>query len=118
MLTTTNPGARTRLHLLRANRDAIAVMIARAVSAGLDAADVVVIVADQRDTVGRELAEAAAEKAGLKAAGEAWEVERRGEIPTAIIVLNVSAARALFNESHPGVHAVWLDVRLWASGSC
>jgi hypothetical protein len=64
-MTTQNPGAQPRLHLLDANRDAIAVTLARAAAGGLTPDAVVVTVADQRDVVGRDLGRAATEKAGL-----------------------------------------------------
>jgi hypothetical protein len=98
-----SPGAQTRLHLLAANRDAIAVMLARAAAGGLAPEGAVVIVLDQRDAVGRELARAAAEKAGLDATVGAERAQDRGEIPTAIIVVPLAGARVLFGESHPEV---------------
>ena len=97
------PGAQARLHLLHANRDAIAVMLARSTAGGVAPEGLVVIVVDQRDAVGRELAAAAAEKAGLDADNEAERVQGRGEIPTAIIAVPLSGARMLFTESHPEV---------------
>jgi hypothetical protein len=100
---TNTPGVEARLHFLRANRDAIAVMLTRATAGGLATEAAVVIVADQRDAVGRELARAAAAKAGLDADDEAERVQGRGEVPTAIIVVPLAAARMLFSESHPEV---------------
>jgi len=100
---TNTPGIEARLHFLRANRDAISVMLGRAVGGGLEPTDAVVIVLDQRDPVGRELAAAAAEKAGLDADDEAERIGGRGQIPTAIIVVPLAAARMLFSESHPEV---------------
>lgn len=100
---TSKPGAQARLHLLDANRDAIAVMLARSTAGGVAPEGAVVILADQRDAVGRELARAAAEKAGLDADDEAERVQGRGEVPTAIIVAPLAAARMLFSESHPEV---------------
>lgn len=102
-MTAKNPGAEARLHLLNANRDAVSVMVARAVVGGLDRCDAVVVVVDQRDPVGAQLASAAAEKAGLDAGTEAERVKDRGEVPTAIIVVPLAAARVLFRESHPDV---------------
>lgn len=97
------PGVRDRLHLLAANRDAIAIMLGRAADGGLDIPDAVVVVVDQRDPVGCDLAMAAADKAGLDAAEEGTRAAARGDIPTAIIVLELRAARAVFCESHPEV---------------
>ena len=98
-----NPGTETRLHLVKANRAAIYVMLCRAVSGGLPVGDAVVIVADTSDPVGLELADAAATKAGLNVQDEAGRVQERGEIPTAIIAVPLEAARAIFSESHPSV---------------
>ena len=78
-------------------------MLARSTSGGLALDGSVVLVVDQRDPVGRSLGEAAGERADLDAADEAAQVERRREIPTAIMVIEVSAARALFTEGHPAV---------------
>jgi hypothetical protein len=100
---TSKPGAQARLHLLDANRDAIAVMLARAATGGVAPEGAVVVVLDQRDAVGRELASAAAEKAGLLADDEAEQIQSRGQIPTAIIVVPLAGARVLFSESHPEV---------------
>jgi len=102
-MTAQNPGAQARLHLLDANRDAIALMLTRAAAGGLAPEGAVVLVLDQRDAVGRDLARAAAEKAGIVADAEAERVQRRGQIPTAIIVVPLAAARVLFSESHPEV---------------
>ena len=103
MMTIQRPGAQARLHLLDANRNAIAVMLARSTAGGVAPEGAVVILADQRDAIGRELARAAAEKAGLDADDEAERVQGRGEVPTAIIVVPLAAARMLFSESHPEV---------------
>lgn len=100
---TSKPGAQARLHLLDANRDAIAVMLARATAGGLARVGAVVIVADQRDAFGRELASAAAEKAGLDADDETERIGGGGRIPTAIIVVPLAGARVLFSESHPEI---------------
>ncbi len=98
-----NPGTEVRLHLVKANRAAIYVMLCRAVSGGLAVSDAVVVVADTSDPVGLELADAAATKAGLNVQDEAGRVQERGEIPTAIIAIPLEAARAIFSESHPSV---------------
>ena len=102
-MTTPRPGAGARLHLLDANRDTIAIMLARAVGGGVDLGNAVVLVVDQRDTVGRELTNAAAAKAGLDGDTEAERVQARGEIPTAIVIVPLTGARMLFAESHPEV---------------
>lgn len=98
-----NPGQEGRLYLLNANRDAISVMLARAVEGGLDPHDAVAVIVDQRDPLGSDFAEAAATKAGLNADREASLLELRGEIPTAIIVVTAAMARLLFRETHPTV---------------
>ncbi|MEI9948252.1 MAG: hypothetical protein WDO74_04560 [Pseudomonadota bacterium] len=102
-MTSKPPGVQQRLHLLHANRDAVSVMLARAAAAQLAPKDAVLLIVDQRDPVGVQLAQAAAEKAGLDASMEAERVQSRGEIPTAIIVVPLAGARNLFAESHPEV---------------
>ncbi len=102
-MTSANPGIQARQHLLNANRDAVSVMLGRAAAGGLDVSDAVVIVVDQRDHVGVELAQAAAERGGLDASSEAERVQSRGEIPTGIIVVPLAGARILFAEGHPEV---------------
>lgn len=98
-----NPGAEARLHLVKVNRAAIYAMLCRAVSGGLHIGDAVVVVADTLDPVGRELADAAATKVGLRVHDEAGRVQASGEIPTVIIVVPLEAARTIFNECHPSV---------------
>lgn len=98
-----NSGEEARLYLVRANRSAIYVMLCRAVSGGLPVCDALVVVADTSDDVGRELADAAASKAGLHADDEAAQGQERGEIPTAIIVISIADAKRLFASSHPNV---------------
>lgn len=97
--------ARERLHLARANRAAVDVMVGRAAVSGLDVFRAVAIVVDQRDRVGRALAEIAAERAGLDAGDEATHAGARGEIPTAILGVDVDSAVALLSETHPAVAA-------------
>jgi hypothetical protein len=102
-MTSESHGVRERLHLLHANHDAVSVMLARAAAARLSPEDAVAIIVDQRDPVGVELAQAAAEKAGLDASTEADRVQSRGEIPTMIMVMPLAGARILFAEGHPEV---------------
>ena len=104
------PGVEARLHLVRANRSAIHLMLCRSASSGRPIADAVVIVADTSDTVGFELAEAACERTGLSVTEEANQVQDRGEIPTAMIFLTFDDAKTLFTLSHPSV-AAGLDHR-------
>ncbi len=104
-MTEPNPSIEARMHLIRANRSAIYVMLCRAVSGGLSAGDAVVVVADTSDPLGHELGDAAALKAGLNVHEGTAQVLERGEIPTAIIVVSIGDARKLFTESHPSVAA-------------
>jgi hypothetical protein len=101
----TSPGATARLYLLRANRDAVSVVLSRSIAGGLSPGEAVVIIADQRDPLGHELAVTAAEKAGLDADTEGAKVDARGEIPTTLLVLKLRSAHDLFRESHPEVTA-------------
>lgn len=97
----TTDALRERLHLVDANRALFPVILAKA---GGSAIDHVVILADVRDPVGRDLAQAAVEKSGgLDLGREAARTEARGEIPTAVVVVPLLAARILFAESHPTV---------------
>ncbi len=102
-MTKYNPGIEARLHLIRENRPAICVVLGRAVLGGLDVHNVVVVVADTTDPVGFEMADAAAEKAGLNLSDESRNVETNHQIPTAIVAVPIEAARALFSGSHPAV---------------
>jgi hypothetical protein len=107
-MTNPNPGVEARLHLVRANRSAIYVMLCRTAGGGRPVGDAVVVVADTSDAVGLELAEAACERTGLSVHEETTQVQDRGEIPTAMIVLTLDDAKMLFAVSHPNV-ATGLD---------
>ena len=96
---------RERLYLARANRESVGVMVGRAAANGLNVVAAVAIVVDQRDHVGKALAELAAARAGLDAADEAARVHARGEVPTAILVVDLDSAVAIFEETHPAVAA-------------
>lgn len=96
---------RERLHLVRANREAIAVMLARAAADGLEPALAVVTVIDQRDELGKELAQVAGERAGLDAFQQGARANRLGQIPTVIFVVDLSSAAELFSATHPAVAA-------------
>lgn len=104
-MTDPNPGVEARLHLVRANRSAFFVMLCRAASGGQPVVDHVVVVADTSDPVGYELAQAASETAGLNLHDDANPVQKRGEIPTALIALTLHDAKSLFSISHPSVAA-------------
>lgn len=104
----TNPGIEARLHLVRANRSGIYVMLCRAAKGGLCVSDAVVVIADTTDPVGLELAEAASKKSGMNLREEPSQLLQEGQIPTAIIVVNLDEAKALFAVSHPSV-AIGLD---------
>ena len=104
-MTAPNPGIEARLHLVRANRSSVYTMLCRAVGGDLPVGDAVVVVADSTDPVGRELSEAAAEKAGLNVDDQSAQVRERGEIPTAIIVIPRAAAKMIFGASHPSIAA-------------
>lgn len=98
-----NSGIEARLHLVRANRSGIYAMLCRAAKGGDSVGGAVVIVADTTDPVGHELAEAASEKAGLDLHEASSQSQQDGQIPTAIIVVTLDEAKALFNASHPNV---------------
>jgi hypothetical protein len=93
-----------RLYLLRRNRSAVMVMLAKALREGHDVESVAAIVADTRDTVGGPMARAMAERSpGLDADVEAGRAEARNEIPTLVAVVPMKLAVALFADSHPAV---------------
>lgn len=102
-MTQTNPGIELRLHLVRANRSGLYLMLCRAAKGGASIGDAVVIIADSTDPVGLELAEAAAEKAGMGLYEETSHAQQDGQIPTAIIVVTLHEAKAIFNVSHPNI---------------
>ena len=104
-MTQPNPGAEARLHLVKANRSAIDVMLCRTASGGRSVSDAVVVVADTSDPVGFELAEAASEKAGMNIHEESSQVRQDGQIPTALIALTLNDAKMLFSISHPSIAA-------------
>jgi len=92
---------RERLHLVEANCAILPLVLAKA---GGDPSGAVVVLADVRDPVGHGLATAAVKKAGgLDLGREAARTEARGDIPTAVIVVPLLAARMLFAETHPTV---------------
>jgi hypothetical protein len=93
-----------RFHLLRQNRNAVMVMLAKALRERLHVESVVAVVADTRDTVGGPMARAMAERSpGLDADVEAARAEAKGEIPTLVSVVPLKLAVALFADSHPAV---------------
>ena len=104
-MTDPKPGVEARLHLVRANRSAIFLMLCRSASTGRPIADAVVVVADTSDPMGFDLAEAASERSDLSVREEATQVQDRGEIPTALIALTLDDAKTLFSIRHPSVAA-------------
>lgn len=102
-MTHQNPGIELRLHLVKANRSAIHLMLCRFASGGHPVGDAVVVVADTSDPVGFELGVDAAEKARLDLHKESTQIQDRGEIPTALLILTIDDARSLFVLSHPSV---------------
>jgi hypothetical protein len=93
-----------RVHLLRGNRSAVILMLAKSRQEGLDVESVAAIVADTRDTVGGPLARALIERSpGLNADADGAKAEAKDEIPTLVAVVPLKLAVALFGESHPAV---------------
>jgi hypothetical protein len=93
-----------RVHLARSNVDLIAVALGKAIDAGAEADDVVVLLLDTRDHLARELATAIIEnQGGLDLDAEEARVLNKGEIPTAISVVSTGLAELLFQETHPSV---------------
>jgi hypothetical protein len=102
-MTNPNLGVEARLHIVKANRSAIYVMLCRTAAGGRAVNDAVVVIADTSDTVGLQLAEAACEKVGMNIHEDSRQVQREGQIPTAIIVVSLDEAKMLFGTSHPNV---------------
>jgi hypothetical protein len=99
-------GLEHRLHLLQSNRTAVMVMLQKAVTSGLPVEDLVAVVADTRDPVGRPLARAMAEKVpGLDADAETAHAGARDEIPTLVAVVPAKLAVEVFKSSNPSVSA-------------
>jgi hypothetical protein len=95
-----------RLHLLRANRTAVILMLQKTVTSGLAIEDLVAVVADTRDPVGGPLARALVEKVrGLDADAEAARAGARHEIPTLVAVIQAKLAVEIFKMSNPSVSA-------------
>jgi hypothetical protein len=83
-----------RLHMIRHNEHAIHLMLAERVG---DTRDPVVLLIDERDSMGAMLAEV------LDPQGLAARIAGPHQIPTAILVCTRHDARRLFVESHAGV---------------
>jgi hypothetical protein len=97
----TQAGLDARLYLLRMNRSAVMVMLAKALRTGLDVEGVAAIVADTRDTVGGPMARAMAERsAELDPDAEAGRAAAKNEIPTLVAVVPLKLAVTLFAYSH------------------
>ena len=95
-----------RLGLLHENVDAIMVMLAKVIASGEDIARMIVVVADARDPIGAELAQALARNhAGLDAETQAARARELGKVPTVITVLPAKSAIPLFSLSNPPVGA-------------
>jgi hypothetical protein len=93
-----------RLHLAESNLDLIAVSLAKAVAAGADRDEVVVLLLDTRDHLARDLAAAIIERqGGLDLDQEEARVLGKGEIPTAISVLPLRLVELLLQQSHPAI---------------
>jgi hypothetical protein len=93
---TTESDLADRMHMLTHNEHAIQMMLAERVG---DAHDPVVLLIDERDSMGAMLAEV------LDPHGEAKRIAGLQQIPTALLVCQRHDARRLFVESHPGVAA-------------
>lgn len=97
-------GLHARLYILDANRDWISVAIAGVMADGGDTSDLVVLVLDTRGDVGGGIARAlSARHPKLNVDRHERVVLGKGEIPTAIAIVEVALARALLAESNPTV---------------
>lgn len=95
-----------RVYLVRQNSAVIAVALGRALAGGVEVGDLVVLLMDTRDPVGRDLAVAILERsADLDLDAEEARALRRGEIPTGLALIPVAAVEELFKDTHPAVSA-------------
>jgi hypothetical protein len=102
-----NPGIEERIRMWQHNATA-AMMALRSVEPSGDWSKLVIIIADMRDPIARQLTEAMAHetKEGFDLKAEEEKVERKGQIPTATLVLPVEDAKRIFAIlDHPVVAA-------------
>ncbi|HEX7603108.1 MAG TPA: hypothetical protein VF316_15935 [Polyangiaceae bacterium] len=101
-----NSALAARLHLLACNREWTSVALARVMADGGDAQQLVVLILDTTDEVGRGLARALAERhPKLSVEHHERVVLGKGQIPTVLAVIEVALARSLLAESNPSVAA-------------
>jgi hypothetical protein len=100
------PGIEERIRMWKHNAPA-AMMALRSIEPSGDWSKLVVIIADMRDPIARQLVEAMAHGTkGFDMKAEEEKVERKGQIPTATIVLDLEVSQKLFQTlDHPVVAA-------------
>ena len=100
-----NPGIHERVRMWMANAPA-AMMALRTAEPSGDWSSLVVVIADMRDPVARQLFETFAAKEGFDSKREEAKVEAKGQIPTGTMVITVEAAQGIFQVlDHPQVAA-------------
>jgi len=83
-----------------------AMMALRSAEPSGDWSGLVVVIADMRDPIARQLFESFAERTGFDTKKEEAKVEAKGEIPTGTMVITVEAAQGIFKIlDHPQVAA-------------
>jgi len=96
-----NPGIQERIRMWEHNATA-AMMALRSVEPSGDWSDLVVIIADLRDPIARQLTEAMADAKGTDISKEEAKIERKGQIATATLVFDLDTTRKLFQTlDHP-----------------
>lgn len=95
------PGAQERLRFWFSNT-VMAMMALQKVAPNGDYSELVVIIADMRDEIARVITEAAGISQNVDVAAHEAKIEKKGEIPTAVLVLEVDIASAIFaTVEHP-----------------
>jgi hypothetical protein len=89
-----NPGAQERLRFWTINAE-MASMALQKVAPDGDYTNLVVVVADMRDDIARILIEAMGAKHNFDIQAHEKKTERKGEIPTGVLVLEVSLTESL-----------------------
>lgn len=91
-----------RLSFWEHNREAAMMALS-----GMDATaeDLMVVVVDMRDKVGKPLVDALAQIKGVSSRAHFEKIEKKGEIPTAIMVLPVEAVARIVAAPNPNVSA-------------
>lgn len=99
------PGSEERLRFWLANAP-VAMMALKKTAPNGDYRNLVVIITDMRDVVARTITEAIGQIEKVDIPAHEAKAEKKGEIPTGILVLEVALTAEVFEETdHPGIAA-------------